>query len=303
MNIPTTGSAVPLRVALLTAGPSYAVHDVDREPTGTALQHVGIDVEVIPWDSPRDWTVFDAAVVRSTWDYTTRLAEFLEVLQVIEANTRLLNPRDVIEWNVDKRYLRDLAEEGVPVVPTRYVTPLEDPEPAVVAMGPVVVVKPVVSAGAKHTARHDHASSACEHAQALLAAGHTVMVQPYLERVNTERETGLVFLAGEFSHAFAKAPILAGADGSPSTASDGTLLERITPRQAAVEQRVVAEQVMDRVQHRFGRLLYARVDVLPSDHGPVVLEVELVEPNLFLSMSVGAADRFARCLLEQLWVA
>jgi glutathione synthase/RimK-type ligase-like ATP-grasp enzyme len=279
------------------------VVDVDATATAQALTRAGVAHELVPWDAARDWSAFDAVVVRSTWDYTTQVAEFLEVLSGIEEVTPVWNPVPVLRWNVDKRYLADLEAQGVAVVPTLYVAPDESPDLAIVTMPLPLVVKPVVSAGAKNTARHDTTASATHHAHSLLAAGHTVMVQPYLQRVNSEGETGLVYLQGAFSHAFTKASILAGADGQPWTTSDGLVVERITPRDATPEQLAVGDQVVQYVQRRFSTLLYARVDLLPSDEGPVVLEVELVEPNLFLSISPGAADRFAHILRGRLSVA
>lgn len=290
-------------VALLTASPSYPVVDVDATITADALTRAGVTHELVPWNAAVDWSVFDAVVVRSTWDYTTQAVEFLEVLTGIDAVAPVWNPVPVLRWNTDKRYLADLSATGVPVVPTHYVSPGDSPTAAIEATPLPVVVKPVVSAGAKNTARHDTAASAVDHANVLLAAGNTVMVQPYLHQVDTERETGLVYLDGVFSHAFAKAPILAGASGQPWTTGDGVLVERITPRDATSAQLAVGDAVMTQLHRRFSTLLYARVDLLPGDAGPVVLEVELVEPNLFLSMSPGAADRFADCLRRRLSVA
>jgi glutathione synthase/RimK-type ligase-like ATP-grasp enzyme len=298
----TTDPPSTRRVAVLTASRSYPLHDVDRPATQAALDAAGLQHELVPWDAPFDWERVDAAVIRSTWDYTARLTEFLDTLERIAAHTPLLNPLEVVRWNVDKRYLAELASQGVPVVPTRYVEPGHDLADAVAAH-PCVVVKPTVSAGAKHTARHNTTASAMAHASSLLDAGHTVMVQPYLQRVDTEAETGLVYLEGRFSHAFAKAPILDGDDGLPHTDATGMLVERITARQATIDQLTIGQRVLDALQRRFGTLLYARVDLLPGADGPVVLEVELVEPNLFLSLGAGAADAFASHLRNRLWVA
>ncbi len=300
---PTFDPQRPRRVAVLTASPAFTRHDVDRATTEAALDATGLVHELVPWDSDFDWTSVEAAVIRSTWDYTERLSEFLRALKHIADRTMLLNPLDVVRWNVDKRYLADLATDAVPVIPTRYVIPGESPDEAVHGTDTPLVVKPVVSAGARHTARHDAHGTAVAHARSLLAEGHTIMVQPYLDLVDSQSETGLVYLEGHFSHAFAKAPILDGADGRPHTDGDGMLVERITARQATEEQIRVGQQVIESLQRRFGTLLYARVDLLPSAHGPLVLEVELVEPNLFLSLGQGAAATFARHLHERLSVA
>lgn len=290
--MPTIDPRPPRRVALLTADPSYPVHDVDRLLTADALDAVGVAHALVPWTADVDWSQFDLAVLRSTWDYTTQLTPFLAVLDEVARVTTLANPLEVVRWNVDKRYLGELAEAGFAVTPGRYVTPDDDPGPAVRSFEPPLVVKPVVSAGAKNTRRHDDHATAEAHVRGLSSAGVTVMVQPYLRQVEDAGETGLVFLAGRYSHAFRKAAILASEDGSPIMVADA-LVERITPRQATPEEIAVGRGVVDWLGERFGPLLYARVDLLPTDRGPVVLEVELVEPNLFFVAEPGAAAVFA----------
>lgn len=281
------------RIALLTADPSYRVVDVDRQLTADALDRAGVEHTLVPWTADVDWRRFDLAVLRSTWDYTTSLGPFMAALERIAAATTLVNPLEVVRWNVDKRYLLDLAEAGLPVTPGRYLAPGDQVSPVVRATPPPLVVKPVVSAGAKNTRRHDDPDVAEAHAQSLLDAGLTVLVQPYLPGVDAEGETGLVFIAGRFSHAFRKAAILSPDDGHPITVAD-VLVERITSRQATAEQIAVAQRVIDWLSHRFGTLLYARVDLLPSPQGPVVLEVELVEPNLFFSVQPLSVDAFVQ---------
>lgn len=302
VQTPTIDPRPPRRIALLTADPSYRVDDVDRHLTAEALDAVGVAHTLVPWTSDVDWSQFDLVVLRSTWDYTTQLAPFLAVLDELARVTTLANPLEVVRWNVDKRYLGDLADAGFPVTPGRYVTPGDDPTPVVRSFEPPVVVKPVVSAGAKNTRRHDDHATAEVHVRALTDAGVTVMVQPYLPQVDDAGETGLVFLAGRYSHAFRKAAILASVDGTPITAA-GALVERITPRQATPEEIAVARGLVDWLGGRFGPLLYARVDLLPTEGGPVVLEVELVEPNLFFVAEPGAAAVFAHEVVRWLSVA
>jgi glutathione synthase/RimK-type ligase-like ATP-grasp enzyme len=290
---PTKHPPVPRRIALLTADPSYPVVDVDRDVTVDALDGVGVEHTLVPWTAEVAWGHFDLVVLRSTWDYTTSLGPFLTVLEDIASQTTLVNPLEVVRWNVDKRYLADLAQAGLPVTPGRYLAAGDDVRAVVGATPLPLVVKPVVSAGAKNTRRHDDHRSAEAHASALLETGVTVLVQPYLPAVDDEGETGLVFIGGRYSHAFRKAAILSPTDGLPITVAD-VLVERITPRQATTEQLVVAQRVVDWLQQRFGTLLYARVDLLPTAQGPVVLEVELVEPNLFFSVQPSTAGAFAR---------
>ncbi|PZS33044.1 MAG: hypothetical protein DLM59_07095, partial [Pseudonocardiales bacterium] len=143
-----------------------------------------------------DWDAFDLSVVRSTWDYTDRHERFLAWADSVP---RLHNPAGVLRWNTDKHYLGELAAAGVPVVPTDFVEPGEQVR---LPGSGEYVVKPAVSAGGRDTARYGSGQTAAArtHMAALLAAGRTVMVQPYLGRVAEEGETTLIYLGGVFSH-------------------------------------------------------------------------------------------------------
>jgi glutathione synthase/RimK-type ligase-like ATP-grasp enzyme len=254
---------------------------------------------VVSWDDPTvDWTAFDVAVIRSTWDYHRRFDEFMAWVRSTAASTRLLNPLAILEWNTDKRYLSDLESAGFPVVPTRFVPPGHD------AMADVrrllehgdIVVKPSISAGSNDTERHDSFDEATKQIEGLHAAGRTVMVQPYVERVDVEGETGLVFMNGEYSHAFAKGAMLA----SSKTMAGGLYAEeRIEARLASDAQRRLGDDLVRWVTERFGLPLYARVDLLPTADGPIIIELEMTEPSLYVSLGDGAADRFARAVLSR----
>ena len=247
---------------------------------------------MVDWDDPAaDWGAFGLVVVRSPWDYTRRHAEFLAWADRVAARTTLANPPGVLAWSTDKRYLGDLAAAGVPVIETAYAAPGEAmswPEAG------EVVVKPTISAGSIDTARHLAAArtEAEAHVARLHADGRTAMAQPYLSRVEGERgETALVFLDGVFSHAARKGPMLI-----PGLRVVGDLFveEDIRATEATPAEREVADAALDAVPGGRGDLLYARVDLVPDDEGrPVVLELELVEPSLFLAFSPGAADRVA----------
>jgi hypothetical protein len=239
------------------------------------------------WDDQTvDWAAFDLVVLRSPWDYTGRHEEFLTWCDAV--GERLLNPPEVVRWNTDKRYLADLDAAGLPVVPTTF---LEPGSPVVLTDGPCVV-KPVVSAGSRDTARHDHPRAATEHAQALLDDGRRVMVQPYVAEVDTAGETALLYFDGVFDHAIRKAPLLTG--GLAAVENGLFAPESIEPRTPRPEELAAADAVMAEVERRFGRLLYARVDLLGAD--PVVLELELTEPSLFFGHSDGAAARYAEAI-------
>lgn len=270
-----------MRVALVTAAQARAV-DEDLPPLLAAL---GGRADVVVWDDPSvRWRDYALAVVRSTWDYAARRDEFLAWADRVSRLTRLENPAPILRWNTDKRYLRDLA---VPVVPTHWIEPGEEPR---VPFDGEVVVKPVVGAGSIDTARHGDRGEALVHARNLLAKGRAVMVQPYLGAVDHAGETALVYIAGAYSHAVRKGPMLR----SDMRFVDGLYAaEEIAPREPSPAEREMADRV---IASRPG-LLYARVDLVP---GPLLLEFEATEPSLFLNYGPGSADRFARAIVDLL---
>lgn len=282
----------------MTAALARALDD-DLPPLTAALAERGIDHAVVDWHDPAvDWAGFALVVVRSPWDYTRRHAEFLEWAERVAALTALANPPAVIRWSTDKRYLADLRAAGVPTVPTSFAAPGEEMD---WPRADEVVVKPTVSAGSLDTARHTAArrAEAEAHVAHLHADGRVAMAQPYLSAVEGERgETALVFLHGVFSHALRKGPMLV-----PGLSLVGGLYveEDIRAARATAAERSVAEAAIAAVPGADGPLLYARVDLVPDDDGrPLVLELELVEPSLFLAFSPGAAERVAGAVAARL---
>jgi glutathione synthase/RimK-type ligase-like ATP-grasp enzyme len=266
--------------------------DEDAAALVAALDALGVRARFHAWTDPGvDWAA-GPVVLRSTWDYATRRAEFLAWARCVP---RLLNPYEVVAWNTDKVYLAELVEAGIPTVPTELVpvgTAARLP-----ARGEFVV-KPSVGAGSRGAGRfsaerHDEAAA---HVAELHAAGHTVLVQPYLDGVDEQGERALVFVDGRFSHAVTKAAMLVAAAAHPVAGEELYVAERITPARASVDELAVAEQAAAFVAERFGPQLYARVDLLPSSQGPVVVELEVTEPSLFLTYADGAVDRFARAV-------
>ncbi len=259
----------------------------------------GIAVEATCWDDPAvDWAGYDLVVLRSPWDYALRRAEFVAWAQTVP---RLVNPADVVAWNTDKRYLSELSAAGVSTVPTAWVEPGESWTPP--ADSGEYVIKPAVSAGSQDTGRYDladpeHRELAVAHVRRLSAAGRVTMVQPYLSAVDTAGETALLFLAGPdglaFSHAIRKGPMLTG----PDLGVAGLYRrERIDARTAAPEQLDAAAKTLAVVPGGTDRLLYARVDLIPGPDGvPVLVELELTEPSLFIGYADGASDRLAEAI-------
>ena len=287
------------RVALVTCDIFPDLWD-DDFPLRDALRARGVAVDAVRWDDPAaDWAGYDLAVIRSTWDYVARRDLFVEWAQRVP---RLANPADIVAWNTDKRYLSDLAAAGVPVTPTHFVAPGAVWTPPV---GGTWVVKPTISAGSQDTGRYElpgEAGLAVAHVERLLAAGRTAMIQPYLAAVDSAGETAVLCtpdLDGSlsFSHAIRKGAMLTGPDvGDIDPGS-----EDITPRTPSPAELAVAASALAAIPGGSKRLLYARVDMIPGADGePLVVELELTEPSLFLLGNPAAAERLADAILSRI---
>lgn len=291
-------------IALVTARAARGT-DYDMPLLLGALRDAGADAKEVDWDDASvDWSRFDLALLRSTWDYVERLPEFLAWAQRVSEQARLLNPLDVLRWNTDKHYLDDLARAGVPVVPSAFIEPGDAAATAidaVLAAHPQAqdfVVKPTVGAGSRDAQRHVRSAreAMLAHAQRLLAAGRSVLLQPYLARVDEHGETALLFFEGEFSHAIRKGPLLKRNEGPISSLYAE---EAITPRTPSLDEMGVARRALAAIPCP-QPLLYARVDLIRDDDGaPRVLELELVEPSVFLEHADGAASRFAAAIVQR----
>ncbi|MEU9130980.1 hypothetical protein AB0D08_23260 [Kitasatospora sp. NPDC048540] len=279
------------RIAVVTSEVGVA-YDADLPLIVDALRAGGAAAEAVPWDTdPGVWERFDLAVVRSTWDYAERLDEFLAWADATARVTRLWNPAPVVRWNSDKRYLRDLGARGVPVVPTRFAEPGDPLHEADFDRPDGVVVKPAVSAGARDTARYEagRAADAVRHARMLLDQGRTAMVQPYLPLV-AEGERALVFVAGAFSHAIRKGPVLT----EPNTIDNDRVAHPGVTAYHPTEAELRTARAALAAVPAAGELLFARVDLaLGADREPLVMELELIEPNLFLQADPQGLRRLA----------
>lgn len=288
---------MPDRVAIATCA-EHRQLDGEGRLLLDALRELGVHAEPEVWtEQPAGgWAGYDLVVLRSTWDYTLMLARFRAWTQSLGA--RLLNTPGIVAWNADKRYLLDLARAGVRTVATERVAPGATPAPPPGRF----VVKPAVGAGARGAAVFDDAShdAALRHVAALHAAGSDVLVQPYLDAVDgDEGETALVFIDGELSHAMRKGPLLAL---DLPAVEVGFRAEQMSCVEPAPDVVALGRRVLAIVYERFGGpLLYARVDVLRDASGqPAVLELELIEPSLFLDFAPGSAQALARAIVARL---
>ncbi len=297
-----TGSAP--NIALVTARAARGT-DYDMPSLLDALRAAGADAHEVDWDDDAvDWSRYELALLRSTWDYFERLPEFLAWAGRVAACTRLLNPPAILRWNTDKHYLADLARAGVPVVPSTFIEPGQDAAQAVDALLAAhpgagdIVAKPAVGAGSRDAQRHarDGREAILAHVRRLLDAGRSVLLQPYLARVDEHGETALLFFDGAFSHAIRKGPLLKRGEG-PTAELYAT--ETITPREPSAAELEVAEHAVARIPSD-EHLLYARVDLIHDDDGaPRLLELELVEPSVFIDYAPAAGARFANAIVRR----
>lgn len=274
--------------------------EVDDLPFHTALRERGADLHVLPWDAPGvDWETFDAVLVRTTWDYQTRPAAFLAWADSV--GPRLLNPAAVLRWNLDKRYLRELAEAGAPLAPTVWLEPGQPVDLSEVLQEQgwsAGFLKPVVGASARATHRFTPSEAAA--AQAWLdpvLEREAMMFQPYLPAVEGFGEVSAVCIDGTARHWVRKIPV----PGDYRVQDDhGASDEPFAPAPAdeALAARVLA--TASRLLGLESPLLYARVDLLRDGTGAWVLtELELVEPSLFFRHGPSTAGALADALLDR----
>ncbi len=273
--------------------------DDDAPALREALDRAGIRSTWCVWDDPSvDWPAYSAVILRSTWDYTAHLDDFLAWTSALPV---VHNPVDVIAWNTDKRYLRELADAGIPIIPTTWAEPGERPDFPTTEF----VIKPSVGAGSRGAGRFEPQMRAAAeaHLAALHEVGRTVMVQPYLSDVDAAGETALIYFDGTFSHAIRKSAMLPERTAY-ALAGGATPLyeaERISARTPSDAELAIGEQALAVIRERFGgALLYTRVDLLPGPDGPVVIELELTEPSLFLTFHPASADALAAAIVDRL---
>ena len=247
---------------------------------------------VVAWDDPAvDWGAARACVLRSTWNYIRHYPEFLAWVDRCAAVTALWNPVAVVRWNSHKGYLVELRERGLPVVPTKLVargTAASLEELVQDWPAPAVVIKPAVGAGSFGAVRVERAELARgqQHLDAL-AAERDVLVQPYFRSVEQHGERALVWIDGVFTHEVRKSPRFAGERAEISAAFP-----------VGAEERAVAEQILAAVPQP---LLYARVDLARDERGrPHLMELELIEPSLFLAGHPAAAEQLAQAIMRRL---
>lgn len=258
------------------------------------LAKLGVTALPVNWEEPiptkPEWA---GLVVRTPWNYHRHLAQFLTWIEAAQTRLPMWNSLEVVRWNSHKRYLAQLSDEGLPVVPTRVFEPGQQLDAAELmgwAAGRPLVAKPAVSAGAFKTARYPQWSEeVLAHLQDLLSS-EPAMLQPYYSRIETEGEKSLIFFDGVFSHAVRRhLPLVEGPEVD-------YLMKLVEPNS---QELAVAQEILEGLPYE--DLLYARVDLIPDPQGrPVLLEIELIEPQLFLREFPPGAGALARACRARL---
>jgi hypothetical protein len=268
--------------------------DEDDRILRDALQRRGLSVQPAIWDDPQfDWSAPKLAVIRSTWDYHHRLAEFLAWARRAAQLTTLRNPLQAIEWNTHKSYLRDLEARGVPIVPTVWLKAGSRADLADVMASHEwqrAVAKPAISASAFATVMvtPDSLAQGQAHLEKMLPT-QDMMVQPYISSVNDYGERSFMLIGGELTHAVRRAPVL--------NATSDSKHKRVMPTE---EEAALSEEIVKASGYS---PLYARVDIVRDDEDKArLMELELVEPSLFFGFAPEAAERMADAIVETLIV-
>lgn len=289
--MPTLAIATCLEIPELTADDRLFTVELERQ---------GITVEPVVWDDENvSWKRFDGVLVRSTWDYHLKEARFVQWLDLMEAqHSRMWNQVSTMRWNMRKTYLRDFAERGFAVAPTVWLECGETAQLAEILQAQgwsQAVVKPTLSATAYRTWVTTPATAPAEQADfAALLNESGVMVQAFLPEVTTKGEWALSFFNKQFSHACVKR---AKAGDFRVQGEHGGTVEGATPPASFL---ATAQAIVDSVPED---LLYARVDGIEVDDVFVLMELELIEPELYLRCDPASPQRLAGAVIETLFAS
>jgi glutathione synthase/RimK-type ligase-like ATP-grasp enzyme len=276
-----------MRVALIT-GAEMAKPDPESHLLIHELGVLGITSELISWRAPLDWSLFDLVVIRTPWDYFLHLEEFLSWVEDVEKVTRVLNSSRILRWNCHKKYLKELSGLGVPTVPTLWVTKNQQCDGLMDSIEwPIVVVKPAVSIGAigalKGNPQDSHVK---QHLEEELKKGD-VMIQPFLKSVADFGELSLIYFNGAYSHSILKKPQQGDYRVQDAYGGTNTVFE------PEIEVQKIGDQVMS---HLPDFSLYARVDLVKYQNQWLLIELEAIEPELFLPLDPQASVRLAKAI-------
>jgi glutathione synthase/RimK-type ligase-like ATP-grasp enzyme len=261
------------------------------------LSEAGIRTRILDWRTPGfDFSQFDLLVLRSCWDYHLRETEFTEWLRRIAGEASVLNSLTTVLWNQNKFYLQEMERLGIEIAPTIFITGKEGigmAERRRIKQWPQIVVKPAVSASAHKTCLMDSVALPTDAELARQMGGGPFLIQEFIPEIQTHGEISFIYIDGIFSHAVLKRP--AAGDFRVQQEHGGSA-EAFLPSSELLDQ---ANQIASTVQ-QVRESLYCRIDAVARDGKLVLMELELIEPELFLGLVDGAAERFAAAIVGRM---
>ncbi|QDP02940.1 hypothetical protein FNC98_06670 [Thalassotalea sp. PS06] len=258
----------------------------------------GWQTHTVDWhDKSIDWNVYDVVLIRSPWDYQQYEQEFIEVLESIEASSAILeNDLQTVRWNINKKYLMELEQKKVTIVPTLWKQRFDASELSGYFQHfetEQIVLKPCVSANAENTfwLRKDNFKAAIADLEIAFAKGD-FMVQPFMEHVISEGEFSCFYFNGQYSHSILKTP----------KQDDFRVQEEHGGRLALIEEPEAT--LLAHAEHALQNLpsmpMYARLDFVRHQDGFAMMEAELIEPSLYFNMDPTSAQRFVDCFVKRM---
>jgi glutathione synthase/RimK-type ligase-like ATP-grasp enzyme len=279
---------------VLVTGRQMPIPDPESHLLVAALRDLGVDASVQPWGTEYEWRAAPLVAVRTPWDYFDARERFIDWARDVADVTSLVNPFEVLEWNSHKGYLRELRQAGVSAIETTIVrrgASSEEQDAALRTHVGEVVVKPAVGGGAVGALRADAADGLARRHLAALVEWGDALVQPLALSVTTRGEVSLIYFGGEFSHAVRKVP--SAGDYRVQKQYGG----RVEPHEPSSAERAVGAAALARTPRPTS---YGRVDLVEVDGVPAVMELEVIEPELFLGFDQQAPRRFAEHLAREL---
>jgi glutathione synthase/RimK-type ligase-like ATP-grasp enzyme len=280
-------------VVYTDSGP-FAFADKEHDSLLEYLRANGLDIHKEAWsDESVHWQQYDCIILKSPWDYVAKTARFYAWLHTIEQQKiRLLNPAAIVKWNIDKHYLLDIVEAGLNVIPTMFIEKgetftqedFDDMETG------RLVVKPCISGSSRNTFLLERADKSKIDSVNALLQQEAMMVQPYMPAIE-EGEWSMVYFNGHFSHALIKTPAAKDFRSQPQY---GGIVQAVTPGKQLLD--IASEYV---TQFAKG-CLYARVDGLMVDGSFQLMELELIDPYLFMSTTTGGEERYYKAVKEMI---
>ncbi len=260
------------------------------------LAQLGWETQEISWRNRSvDWNNFDAVIIRSPWDYQDDPEAFMDVLQDIEASSAVLeNSLEIVQWNIDKTYLRDLQQQGIEIVSSLWRDHFDTelfPDFFDELESEEIVIKPTISAGADNTfwIHRDEWKKYVENLSSTFA-NRPFLVQPFMNNITSEGEFSVFFFGDTYSHTILKTP---KKDDFRVQEEHGGILRKVKPAKHLLATAREVLKMIDPLP------LYTRADyVRTAENSFALMELELIEPSLYFNMDPESPERFARVFDE-----